>query len=76
MGYNFETLDMMLPSPTEDELNLGMKAAYFERLIEMDLDKKYKISETELYNWIHHNYSSIFLTEQELSLTKFRKLQR
>ena len=76
MGYEFEQLDLMLPTPTEDELNLGMKASYYERLLEMNLDKKYKISDTELYNWIHHNYSSIFLTEQELSLSKFRKLQR
>ena len=70
------TVDYVLPQPTEDELNLGLKADYYERLLEMNLDKKYKITEAELYNWIHHNYSSIFLTEQELSLTKYRKLQR
>lgn len=69
-------IDYVLPQPTEDELNLGLKVNYYERLLDMNLDKKYKISEVELYNWIHHNYSSIFLTEQELSLTKYRKLQR
>jgi hypothetical protein len=69
-------IDLMLPEPTEQELNLGMKADYYTRLIDMDLDKKYKITLEELYNWIHHNYSSVFLTNQELSLTKFRKLQR
>ena len=38
--------------------------------LEAFLDKKYKIHETELYNWIHHNYSSIFLTNEELPLMK------
>jgi hypothetical protein len=75
MAYNLE-LDMMLPQPTEEELNLGMKASYYKRLIDMDLQIKYRITKEELYNWIHHNYSSVFLTEQELSLTKFRKLQK
>jgi hypothetical protein len=70
------TVDYVLPPPTEEELNLGMKVKYYERLLDLDLDKKYKIVETELYNWIHHNYSSIFLTEQELSLSKYRKLQK
>jgi hypothetical protein len=69
-------IDYVLPQPTDDELNLGLKADYYERLLDMNLDKKFKITEAELYNWIHHNYSSIFLTEQELTLTKYRKLQR
>ena len=69
-------IDLMLPEPTEQELNLGLKTNYFSRLIDMQLEKKYKITKEELYNWIHHNYSSVFLTNQELSLTKFRKLQR
>ena len=69
-------VDYVLPAPTEEELNLGLKVDYFTRLLEMDLEKKYKINESELHNWIHHNYSSVFLTDQELSLIKFRKLQR
>ena len=36
-------MEFMLPRPTEDELNLGMKGDYFERILEMDFDKKYKI---------------------------------
>jgi hypothetical protein len=70
------SVDFVLPEPTEDELNLGYKVQYFERLINSELHKKYKISEAELYNWIHHNYSSIFLTNNELSLNQYRKLQR
>jgi hypothetical protein len=70
------TVDYVLPPPTEEELNLGMKVKYYERLLDLDLDKKYKIVETELYTWIHHNYSSIYLTNEELPLMKFRKLQK
>jgi hypothetical protein len=69
-------VDYVLPAPTEDELNLGLKVDYFTRLLDMGLEKKYKITDSELHNWIHHNYSSVFLTDQELSLIKFRKLQR
>jgi hypothetical protein len=67
-------IDYVLPNPTEEELNLGYKSNYFERLIPLNLDKKYKITDNELYAWIHHNYSSIFLTEKELSLNEFKKL--
>jgi hypothetical protein len=67
-------IDYVLPTPTEEELNLGFKSDYFERLIPLNLDKKYKISDSELYAWIHHNYSSVFLTEKELSLNDFKKL--
>ena len=67
-------IDYVLPPPTEEELNLGQKVNYFDRLIGTDLEKKYKISSDELYTWIHHNYSSVFLTNEELPLNKFRKL--
>jgi hypothetical protein len=69
-------IDYVLPQPTEDELNLGFKTEYFSRLIEMDLEKKYKISSNELYDWIHHNYSSIFLTNEELPYKKFKKISK
>jgi hypothetical protein len=67
-------IDYVLPVPTEEELNLGYKSNYYERLIPMELNKKYKITEAELYDWIHHNYSSIFLTNEELSYRKYKKL--
>jgi hypothetical protein len=69
-------IDYVLPQPTEEELNLGFKTEYFSRLIEMDLEKKYKISSNELYDWIHHNYSSIFLTNEELPYKKFKKISK
>lgn len=69
-------IDYVLPQPTDEELNLGFKTEYFSRLIEMNLEKKYKISSSELYDWIHHNYSSIFLTNEELPYKKFKKISK
>jgi hypothetical protein len=68
-------IDFYLPRPTEDELNLGYKSDYFERILAMDLDKKYKITQNELTFWISHNYNSVFLLEEELSLTAVKKLK-
>lgn len=68
-------IDFYLPRPTEDELNLGYKSDYFERLLELELDKKYKITKDELSFWIHHNYQSVFLLEEELSLSSMKKLK-
>jgi hypothetical protein len=68
-------IDYYLPKPTEDELNLGHKSDYFERVLNLDLDKKYKITQQDLTFWIHHNYQSIFLLDEELSLTAVKKLR-
>lgn len=68
-------IDYYLPTPTEDELNLGYKADYFERILPMDLDKKYNITQNDLTFWIHHNYQSMFLLGEELSLTAVKKLR-
>jgi len=67
-------IDYYLPRPTEDELQLGYKTDYFKRILEMDLDKKYKLTQNELTFWIHHNYTAIFLLNEELSLTQVKKL--
>jgi len=69
-------IDYVLPPPTEEELNLGFKTDYFTRLIDTGLEKKYKISSNELYDWIHHNYSSIFLTNEELPYKKYKKISK
>lgn len=69
--------EQFLPQPTEEELNLGAKANYFDRLLDIapDLQKKYNISLHQLVDWIHHNYQSIFLLDKELGLTEFKKLK-
>lgn len=69
-------IDYVLPPPTEEELNLGFKTDYFTRLIDTGLEKKYRISSNELYDWIHHNYSSIFLTNEELPYKKYKKISK
>lgn len=68
-------IEFMLPRPTEEELNLGAKSDYFERILAMDLDKKYKITQDDLTFWIHHNYTSVFLLDEELSLKEIKKLK-
>ena len=65
----------MLPRPTDDEINLGFKSDYIQRIFDMDLDKKYKITKDELTFWIHHNYHSVFLLDQELSLEEIKNLK-
>lgn len=69
-------VDYVLPAPTEQELHLGYKVQYFERLINSGLEKKFKLTSDELYNWIHHNYQSYFLLDTELTLKQFKKLNR
>jgi hypothetical protein len=68
-------IDYYLPKPTEDELNLGHKTDYFERILDMDLDKKYKITQEELTFWISHNFNSVFIFDEELTLTAIKKLK-
>lgn len=69
-------MDLYLPQPTEEELNLGQKVEYFKRIIELELHKKHKITLNELCFWIHHNYSSVFLTGNQLNLNQVKKLNK
>jgi hypothetical protein len=68
-------IDYYLPKPTEEELNLGYKSDYFERVLDMGLHKKYKITQDELTFWISNNYNAVFLLDEELSLTAIKKLK-
>lgn len=65
---------MTLPRPLEVELSNYNKSEYFRRLLDMDLDKKYKIESTELNKWIHHNYQSVLLDDKELNYNQFKKI--
>jgi hypothetical protein len=68
-------IDYYLPKPTEDELNLGFKVDYFNRMLETDLQKKYKLSQEEFNFWISNNYNAVFLLDEELSLAAMKKLK-
>ena len=62
-----------LPIPNESELN-DDKVNYFERIIALDFDVKYKIEMGDLLKWIHLNYQSVFLYEKEVSYNDFKKI--
>ena len=70
------SMDYYLPRPTEDELNLGHKVDYFTRIIDMELHHKYNLTLSELTFWIHHNFTAVFLLDEELSLAAVKKLNR
>lgn len=65
---------MTLPRPLEVELLNYNKSEYFARLLNMDLDKRFKIESTELHKWIHYNYQSVLLDNKELNYNQFKKI--
>jgi hypothetical protein len=69
------SLDFYLPKPTEEELNLGKKVDYFQRIIDLDLVAKYKITRDDLIDWTHHNFQAVFLLDEELSFKSYKKLR-
>ena len=69
-------MDYKLPYPTEEELTMTTKSQYFARVIPMDLDKKFKITEQEYYGWISHNFNSIYLLDKELTFKEYLKLSK
>ena len=69
-------MDYKLPYPTEEELTMTTKSEYFARVIPMDLDKKFKITEQEYYGWIHHNFQSVYLLNKELTFKEYKKLTK
>ena len=69
-------MDYKLPYPTSEELTTTTKHKYFARVLPMDLEKKYKITEQEYTAWISNNFSSIFLNNKELTFREFKKLTK
>ena len=69
-------MDYKLPYPTEEEITMTTKSQYFARVIPMDLDKKFKITEQEYYGWISHNFNSIYLLDKELTYKEYLKLNK
>ena len=67
-------MEFKLPYPTEEELTMTSKHEYFARIIQMDLDKKYKITQYEFTSWISHNFNSIYLLNKELTYREYLKL--
>ena len=69
-------MDYKLPYPTEEELTMTTKSQYFTRVIPMDLDKKFKITQEEYTGWIHHNFQSVYLLDKELTFKEYKKLTK
>ena len=64
-----------LPIPLKEELKLGKKVEYFNRLIGQGLHNKHKIELNEFADWIHRNYDSVFLSNLELTYPQFKKIK-
>ena len=69
-------MDFSLPIPTEEELNLGHKVEYYNRILDGEYHKKYKLTIQEIADWIHHNYTAMFLLNEELSYNQYKKLTK
>jgi hypothetical protein len=65
-----------LTVPTEEELNIEGKHKYFARILEMDSDKKYKITQEEYTGWISNNFNSVYLLNKELTYKEYLKLSK
>lgn len=67
---------MTLPRPTEKELEKWNKVNYFTRILQSDVDKKLKIDQYELTDWIHRNYESVIHTGNELNYKDYKKISK
>lgn len=63
-----------LPRPTAQELAPFNKNLYYERMLNIDYAKKYKMTQSEFLNWIHHNYSSVLLEGKSINSQQLKKL--
>jgi uncharacterized HAD superfamily protein len=63
-----------LPRPNEQELAPFNKNLYYERMLNIDYTKKYKMTQSEFLNWIHHNYSSVLLEGKSINSQQLKKL--
>ncbi len=66
---------MRLPQPTVTELESVGNNYYFQRVIDLQLDKKWDIPRHHLVEWIHHNYQSFFLFNEELTYNDYINLK-
>lgn len=65
-----------LPIPTNVELNFTGKEGYVTRIITEEVRDRdvYGISSDDFFNWMYHNYNSVFILGKELSLEDYKKL--
>ena len=62
-----------LSRPNAQELASYNKNLYYERMLNIDYEKKYKMTQSQYLNWIHHNYTSILMTGKSINLQQIKK---
>lgn len=63
-----------LPRPNAQELTSFNKSLYYERMFQIDYEKKYKMTQMQYLTWIHHNYTSVLLHNKSINSQQLKKL--
>jgi len=63
-----------LPRPNEEELTSFNKSLYYQRMFELDYEKKYKMTQKQFLDWIHYNYTSVLLYNKSINSQQLKKL--
>lgn len=63
-----------LPRPTAQELAPFNKSLYYERMFQIDYEKKYKMTQKQFLDWIHNNYTSVLLYNKSINSQQLKKL--
>lgn len=63
-----------LPRPNAQELASYNKSLYYKRMLEIDYEKKYKMTQMQYLNWIHHNYTSVLLNDKSINIQQLKKI--
>ena len=63
-----------LPRPNEEELTSYNKSLYYKRMLEIDYEKKYKMTQHQFLYWIHNNYTSVLLYNKTINSQQLKKL--
>ena len=63
-----------LSRPNEQELAPFNKNLYYKRMLEIDYEKKYKMTQKQFLDWIHHNYTSVLLYGKSINVQQLKKI--
>lgn len=63
-----------LSRPNEQELAPFNKSLYYKRMLEIDYEKKYKMTQKQFLDWIHHNYTSILMSGKSINVQQLKKI--
>jgi hypothetical protein len=63
-----------LPRPNAQELTSFNKNLYYERMLNIEYEKKYKMTQKQFLDWIHHNYTSVLLNGKSINVQQLKKI--